>query len=491
MARNYLLGLRLVNGIIFIIVLSIFLSVFNYLAILYTDTGELAIVAFIFSIKNVLTYFIFIVIYGIGYMVSFVVTFGQAESIRAVQSFFRTLFSSWFSFSTPTGEAPELENILDEVLEELQIFLSDAYLIIFQVCFIIAIIYAIRAIYKSNPKYNLRSIGGLMLMIIIPIMVFGFKDMMALFGFPIELLVPQLADLPNPVSSSVNELPIDDFFLFISSSISGLAIFAYIYLELAFQINYTDLVTKPSLERSDRLQAQLRLLKKESTHVIANVDKIKEEAKKRKEELELKKESVGKLFSSTISSSFSYVKEMIEKKKLEAEEKKLVTAASKTRRLGRFIERLFQEDSEAEDTITAKSAAPRAMHLAKSTVINFSIRLMLLIIISFIIIHPEWFLSNIFQLPPAISKSVVLQGSPEGIIILLLPIIVVIPVISLAISYSKHRNLMIRLRQEGKIKQILTTVGDYVKIEEEEKPEEAEKESAEPSLTPESSPEPS
>ncbi len=115
---------------------------------------------------------------------------------------------------------------------------------------------------------------------------------------------------------------------------------------------------------------------------------------------------------------------------------------------------------------------------------------MLLLIISFIIIHPEWFLTNLFQLPPAISDSVVIQSSPEAIIVLLLPIIVVIPVIAQAISYMKHRNLMIRLKQEGKIKQILTTVGDYVKIEE-EKPEEESKDqaSAEPSLSPETSPE--
>jgi hypothetical protein len=42
------------------------------------------------------------------------------------------------------------------------------------------------------------------------------------------------------------------------------------------------------------------------------------------------------------------------------------------------------------------------------------------------------------------------------------------PVISQIISYVKHRNLMIRLQQEGRIKEILTTVEDYVKEAEEE-----------------------
>ena len=40
--------------------------------------------------------------------------------------------------------------------------------------------------------------------------------------------------------------------------------------------------------------------------------------------------------------------------------------------------------------------------------------------------------------------------------------------VSWAISYSKNRNLIIRLKQEGRIKDILTSVGDYVKKDEEE-----------------------
>ena len=61
--------------------------------------------------------------------------------------------------------------------------------------------------------------------------------------------------------------------------------------------------------------------------------------------------------------------------------------------------------------------------------------------------------------------------SPEAVIILLLPITVLFPVISQLISFIKHRNLIIRLQQEGRIKEILASVGDYVKKEEAEVPE--------------------
>jgi hypothetical protein len=162
---------------------------------------------------------------------------------------------------------------------------------------------------------------------------------------------------------------------------------------------------------------------------------------------------------------FSYVKEMIEKRKLEEEEKKLISAASKTRRLGRYVERLFREDTEATDTLTAASSSPRPQSLITSTATNSVFRLMLLIIISYIIIHPRWFFINVFNLPPAITESVAMY-SPEVVIILLVPFMLIIPVIAYTISYIKHRNLIIRLKQEGRIKEILTTVGDYVKKEE-------------------------
>ncbi|MFX1588854.1 MAG: hypothetical protein ACFFC1_11905, partial [Promethearchaeota archaeon] len=176
------------------------------------------------------------------------------------------------------------------------------------------------------------------------------------------------------------------------------------------------------------------------------------------------KTTISKFFAKT-SEKFSYIKEMIEKRKLEEEEKKLVTAASKTRRLGRYVERLYREDIEAQDTLTARSSAPKAQSLALSTFFNILIRLVVLIIISFIIIHPKWFLEDVFNLPPAITESVVMY-SPEIILLILLPIMLIFPIVSKIISFIKHRNLIIRLQQEGRIKEILASVGDYVKKEE-------------------------
>jgi hypothetical protein len=57
------------------------------------------------------------------------------------------------------------------------------------------------------------------------------------------------------------------------------------------------------------------------------------------------------------------------------------------------------------------------------------------------------------------------------------------PVISQLISYIKHRSLIIQLKQEGKIKEILTSVGDYVKHAEKEEKVEQEEPEAEPVAT--------
>ena len=445
----------------FVWIITIFLNIFHFDEVLYTESGELALSAFINSVRNIFSYAIFglamIVAFGSAFIASFIFFNVRYEFMQNfIEIFFRNFIGLWFHF--PTGNPPELTQIPDLIIDEFFVFLGDLYLVAFILLFIISIIFLTRSFIKTNPKHDLIAIGALVTMLILPLIINGLKDMFDLLYIEIEYL----ENLANPLDPSLSQIPIDNFFLFLASPTISLAIIAYIYLEIAFQANYADTVTRPSLQRSVRLEAQLQILRSESQYVTANVEKIKEEAKKRREELNIEeKATISKFFSKT-SESFSYVKEMIERKKLEEEEKKLVTAASKTRRLGRYIDRLFREDPEAQDTLTARTSAPKQQSLALSTLTNFVFRVVLLVIISFIIIHPRWFLEVIFDMPPAIVESVVMF-SPEVIIVLLLPIMLIFPVIAKIISYVKHRNLIIRLQQEGRIKDILASVGDYVK----------------------------
>lgn len=464
MPRGYLLTLKILNLLVFSWLYIIFTtSIFHFEEVATTADNEFVLFAFFDSLKNVFSY----LIYGIALIIAYgcaLITAGFYSNymFKFIEVFFENYLSKWFSIPEP-----ELEKFPELILSELEVLLSNLYLFIFQILFIISIIYTIRAFFKSDPKYHLVAIGSIVLMIIVPLMAFGFRDMLDLFKIREIFKLTYFDNLADPLDPSLGEIPIENFFAFMASPVIAFAIISYVYLELAFQINYTDTVTKPSLERSDRLEAQLGILARESHFITANIDKIKEEAKKRREEIEEVHEerlAISKFFTRT-GRRFSYVKEMIERRRLEEEEKKLITAASKTRRLGRYVERLFREDSEARDTLTARSSAPRALRLATSTAFNFTYRVGLLLIISFIIIHPQWFLGTIIQLPPAITESVAMD-SPEVMIIILLPIILIFPVISQLISFIKHRNLIIRLQQEGRIKELLTSVGDYVRKEE-------------------------
>jgi len=476
MARNYILVLKIINVLVFVWILFIFLSIFHFDKVITTSGGELVLISFLTSLKNILTYLVFVVVYSVAFFCVFIASLlfsvAQPNISTLLDDFFRSFFSLWFTF--PNGETPTFNEIPNYFGQELAIFSENLYLIAFQILFIITIFYAIKSFLKTDPKNDIRVIGSLVLMLVIPLMVFGLKDMLDLF----YVNIPYLEGLPNPLEleglpNPFEQIPIDNIFQFFTNPVILLAILSYIYLELAFQINYTYTVTKPSLERRLRLDAQLHVLESESHYITANVDKIKEEAEARRKELEIEeKATIGKFFAKT-GEKFSYIKEMIERRKLEDEEKKLITAASKTRRLGRYINRLFQEDSEARDTLTARSSAPKPKSLATSTFINFVFRVGLLIIISYIIIHPKWFMENVFSLPPAIVESVAMF-SPEVIVIILIPLILTFPVISKVISSIKHRNLIIRLQQEGRIKEILASVGDYVKKDEVEEEKEIE-----------------
>ena len=282
--RKYLLILNIINAAIFIFVLVVFSGIFNFRKILYAPSGDLVIFDFFDKLKNVLAYTMYFCLYAIASFISLLIAnllflfpnYYASFMFKFLDSFFRNYLRLWFSF--PSKEDPLLNEIPDLILEELLLLLNDIYLFAFQIFFLIAIVYFIRAILQNDPKYSLSAIGSLIMMLVLPLMVFGLRDMLDLFGLKYDFL----EELKNPVSDELTNLPLDDFFLFLASPAALLAIICYIYLEISFQINYADTVTKPSLERSDRLETQLGIIRRESQLITANVDKIKEEAKKKK-----------------------------------------------------------------------------------------------------------------------------------------------------------------------------------------------------------------
>jgi hypothetical protein len=467
MARYYLYILRILNAVLFIWIVLIFLTLFDFNAVLVTSEDQFILVEVIETLFNLLSY----ALYGILFLVVLVVIllfslhfiwFADPRIFSIIALFFNNFLGMWFSF--PGGTTPNVVQIPNLMLEELLILTEELYLLIFSLLFVFSIIYVIKGLFQSDPDNNIQAIKYLVLMIVVPLIIFGFIEMLDLLN-AVELFnslgIINLYELEDPLSPLFNQIPINDIFGFFATPVTLFAILGYIFLEFTFQINYIDQVTNPSLKRSKRLETQLSLLRKESESITANVEKVKKEAEKKKEEMGLEKEKITK-FMQQKDEKFSYIKEMIEKRKLEMEEKKLVRAASKTRRLGRYVDKLLRQDPEAEDALTASSSAPQAKSLVISTILNFTFRISILIIISFIIIHPQIFLQ---VLPPAISDSIAMS-SPEIIIMLLIPIILLFPIIAKTIGYVRQRSLIMQLKQEEKVQEIMATVGDYVKKEE-------------------------
>ena len=308
MARNYILVLKIINILVFVSILFIFLSIFHFDAVITTSDGELVLTSFLNSLKNISSYLVFAAAYGVAFCCVFIASFAQPSLLTLLDDFFRRFFSLWFTF--PNGTTPQLNEIPDLLGQEFAIFNENVYLIAFQILFIVTIFYAIKAFLKTDPKNDIIVIGSIVLMLVIPLIVFGLKDMLDLF----YVSIPYLEGLPYPLDPSLEQIPIDNIFQFFGSPVILLAIVSYIYLELAFQINYTYTVTRPSFERRLRLEAQLHVLESESHYITANVDKIKEEAKARRLELEIEeKATIGKFFAKT-GEKFSFVKEMIERK---------------------------------------------------------------------------------------------------------------------------------------------------------------------------------
>jgi len=218
MARYYLLILKVINALIFLWILVIFLSIFDFNKVITTTEGELVLSSFLTSLRNIATYVIFIVVYGVAFVCVMVASFPfsafQPSLFTLLDQFFRGLLSLWFTF--PNGNTPEFSEIPDLIGQEFAVFSENFYLIAFQILIIIAIYYAIKAFLRTDPKNELRVVGSIVLMLVVPLMVFGFKDMLELFN----MALPYLEDLPDPLNRDLLEgIPIDNIFQFFASPV--------------------------------------------------------------------------------------------------------------------------------------------------------------------------------------------------------------------------------------------------------------------------------
>ncbi|MFX0140119.1 MAG: hypothetical protein ACFFDN_41140, partial [Candidatus Hodarchaeota archaeon] len=158
MARRYLLALKIINLAVFAWIFIIFLtSIFDFDKVIVTADDEFVILAFFGAVKNIFSYIIYGGLFAIAYGCAFIFGGGfNNYMFNFIEGFFQGYLSKWFAIPQP-----ELHNIPSLIWSELQVLFNDIYLFIFQILFVVAIIYAIRAFFKSDPKYSFVAIGSI------------------------------------------------------------------------------------------------------------------------------------------------------------------------------------------------------------------------------------------------------------------------------------------------------------------------------------------
>ncbi len=375
----------------------------------------------------------------------------------------------------PTPNLLSIEEYMNYIVPELQALGESAYIILFQVLTVLMIIYGVLSVIQTNPRHSLKTILFLNLMIIFPLMLYGVQNLVGVFvdGFNLgqyigiyDIDTATGEVLPYPIDPAIVFMRIpENFGQFVISAIFQIAISSFIYLEFSFQLNYVHQVTSPSEQRAERLYEQIQTLKRASSEAVIHLEKIEagEPSEIIEEELDeegnviekTKVESVRKFLSKT-ATGFSFIREMIERRKLEEKTKKTIEALKDTRRLSNYLNRLFEQDPEAEQTLTAKSSAPRAGRLIRSTIIDMVFRIAGITFLVFVISLTPWIIEFIFRAPPSIVNSVEMF-TPEVMLTLFIPLVLLFPFISIIIRVTKAQQLQKKLKKEEEARENVET----------------------------------
>jgi hypothetical protein len=431
------------------------------------------------DVRDFASYAVYTVLYSlygavlvnlVGVLFNLVPSFDAAFFIYIAYVMFENIVGRWFMFSPvyraydeaglPIGDPIFAEGAIPSMGQAAQSMqylglqmVDNLYLTMLQIFAIALFFYAFKGSLNSNPGDNIKTVVFANLIMIIPMFVKGLQDLLLSFGVVIPK-IDELVDM-NLLSDSIYEGIADSFAEFLAQDIFLIALISFIYLELCFQVAYVDKVTSPSVERETRLKSQIQVLQMESSKAVQSLQALEEARRQKKlEDDRLRAENEQeeteinlKEFTSEGGTRFSYISELIERKKLERMEAKMMEALKDTRRLNNFIQKLFGRDRDAFNSLTAKTSAPGLARLVVSSVVNMVTRMVLVVAFAFACCHPYWFMVNVFNVPPAIANSVEIV-TPEAVLSIFVPLILIFPISAEIIKQTKHSKLNEILRLE-------------------------------------------
>jgi len=426
------------------------------------------------QIRDILSFLIYIGVYyvifgiamGVGALFSLIgstyFSFGYFQNL--VNEIIHNVIGGWFYLPSPVDGtamiAPTVPEAYAGASAVYQLISADLYLVVLQVLVAIMFFYALRASITNNSTDSITTVTLINLVIIIPLFFNQLSNVISIFvpsssiTFLSNILDKNL--LKDAIFVDIGAL---NFWQFLISPIFLVALFMFLYLEFVFQVSYIDKVTAPSIEREERLTRQIEVMKVESMKAITRIKAVEEKKREKKllqqasmteEDREIEKEKRKRLSLRTMMSEkgqagFSFISELIEKKKIEKEEERMMDAMRDTRKISNYLEKLFQQDPEAKNTLTAKTSAPSSTRLIVSTFVSLGSRIVIIVLLTWACVHPYAIFSLIS--PDSIANSVELQ-TYEAVLSILIPFLLVIPFISTIIKISKHAKLEEMLKLE-------------------------------------------
>lgn len=478
MAKNYLLISLRVTSIALLVLLIIQLGVI-YNNDIFNFWNIMGIIG---DLRDIFAYVMYIALFGIftGISIAFSSIFGAMGNaispqyfLNFVNSVFSNMVGNWFylpNYNPDTMEAipaliaPTLSESLSGLQYLFAMITEDLYMVILQIIIVLMFYHAIRGTFTSDPGESIKVIVFINLVIIIPLFFRQIDIVLNMFSTFFSNMPEWYTNimekdlLQDPIFENINEMTFTEF---LTSNIFLTATTMFIYLEFVFQLAYVDSVTTPSVERELRLSRQIDVMHTEAEKAISRIKAIEEMKREKKAQMRLnltdedrqkEKDEKERLSISSMMSDksenvgFSFIAELIAKKKAEKNEQVIMDAMKDTRRVAHYLEKLFKQDKEARNTLTAKTSAPKSSRLIASTLINMFTRIILITAIMWVVVHPYNFFAFI-RSPDAILKSVELQ-TVESTLSVLLPFLLVIPMISSVIRATKHNKLKEILRLE-------------------------------------------
>ncbi|MEM3526619.1 MAG: hypothetical protein QXV37_04315 [Candidatus Jordarchaeaceae archaeon] len=223
---------------------------------------------------------------------------------------------------------------------------------------------------------------------------------------------------------------------FLTSSLFFGALISYLYVEIGFQVIYMDEITSPALERKKMIEQQLKVV---DELALASEEAVIEEVK---ENPETKTRRLSQ-------EAIKFLRNIVEMKIFKKREKVQKEALHDIRRLKAYIDKVYTEIPEAQETLTAAAAAPSFNKVIRSAFTGTLLRVVSVIVFSFICFAALIVLNQV-GIPLPVIESIE-SSQPEIVLVLLLPIALSFPmaayIIGLVKEYGKKS-----LQKEKKLK---------------------------------------